>query len=220
MIATQSHVNEFWEGPHHSTCHVANPIIIYDWSWAAFPQRPGKTHMCAVTALLCLCVRALVCRRETEREFDRSYLHAEQEGARLSVLSAGEWRLKDGDDCTQADGKMMEQWPTNLLTSFFFFLFSALSGFSSFCKHRYTQSEQTNKSRDVSKQKPLQCTDNGGDHCGSLCLFTLIFFMSGPVWRAARFWALQYLAFFMVAQTCHNTATYIHCCQTCQLSKP
>lgn len=26
--------------------------------------------------------------------------------------------------------------------------------------------------------------------------------------------------FFTVAETCHNTATYIHCCQTCQLSKP
>lgn len=31
--------------------------------------------------------------------------------------------------------------------------------------------------------------------------------------------APQYLAFFMVAQTCHNSTTYIQRCQTCQRSK-
>ena len=202
MIATQSHVNEFWEGPHHSTCHVANPIIIYDWSW-----RQHEAHMCAVTAPLCLCVCVRVCVSVCVSESVCVCVCVSESVCVCVCVCVCVWErvIRAISECWAGRSQAVciicwrvqikrwgwlyvGRWKGNQVSWWVLLvLFSCVQGGLSYCcdthRHMHTHASQANKSPNVPKQKPLECTDSGGDQRSPLCLFALITVVSGPAWR-------------------------------------
>lgn len=190
MIATQSHVNEFREGPHHSACHVANPIIIYDQSGAAFPPR---LHWAGV----CVCVCEPTARKEP--------------GCRPYLLQ-GERLKDDAGDCAR--------WTVNLVDLTTRRCFSRLFGVafcrtSDILMHTHTKQADKWPNKSVAgsrdgRQRSASCL---------LALISVVSAEAPPTCQFAIFWGLFFFP-FTVAHTCHNSATNIRRCQTRRLGKP